>query len=38
MIDILGSEQQKQFIFNEILNGKRLANGGPNEIPKTLKL
>ena len=25
----MGTEQQKQFIFSEILAGKRLANGGP---------
>lgn len=37
MIDILGSEQQKQFIFNEILNGKRLANGGPERNTKDTK-
>ena len=29
MINLMGTEQQKQFIFTEILNGKRLANGGP---------
>ncbi|MDH1438591.1 SfnB family sulfur acquisition oxidoreductase [Acinetobacter johnsonii] len=37
MIDILGNEQQKQFIFNEILNGKRLANGGPERNTKDTK-
>ena len=37
MIDLLGSEQQKQFIFNEILNGKRLANGGPERNTKDTK-
>ncbi|MDH2047067.1 SfnB family sulfur acquisition oxidoreductase [Acinetobacter johnsonii] len=36
-IDILGNEQQKQFIFNEILNGKRLANGGPERNTKDTK-
>lgn len=29
LIDLMGTEQQKKFIFNEILQGKRLANGGP---------
>lgn len=29
IIQLVGSEQQKQFIFTEILNGKFLANGGP---------
>lgn len=29
MIHLMGTEQQKQFIFSEILQGKRLANGGP---------
>jgi len=37
MIDIIGNEQQKQFIFNEILNGKRLANGGPERNTKDTK-
>ena len=37
MIDILGNEQQKLFIFNEILNGKRLANGGPERNTKDTK-
>ena len=29
LIDLMGTEAQKQFIFQEILAGKRLANGGP---------
>lgn len=29
MIHLMGTEQQKEFIFSEILQGKRLANGGP---------
>ncbi len=29
MIDIMGTDQQKQFVYAEILQGKRLANGGP---------
>lgn len=29
LIELMGSEQQKEFIFKEILSGKRLANGGP---------
>ena len=36
----MGTEQQKQFIFSEILAGKRLANGGPERNThdsKTLK-
>ena len=37
MIDIFGNEQQKQFIFNEILNGKRLANGCPERNTKDTK-
>lgn len=37
MIQIMGTEQQKQFIFNEILNGKRLANGGPERNTKDTK-
>lgn len=37
MIQIMGTEAQKQFIFNEILNGKRLANGGPERNTKDTK-
>lgn len=37
LIDIMGSEAQKQFIFNEILTGKRLANGGPERHTKDTK-
>jgi SfnB family sulfur acquisition oxidoreductase len=37
MIQIMGTEQQKQFIFNEILLGKRLANGGPERNTKDTK-
>ncbi|QGA43851.1 SfnB family sulfur acquisition oxidoreductase [Acinetobacter nosocomialis] len=40
LIEIMGTEQQKQFIFSEILAGKRLANGGPERNThdsKTLK-
>ena len=29
LIEIVGTEEQKRFIYNEILQGKRLANGGP---------
>ena len=38
LIEIMGTEQQKQFIFSEILAGKRLANGGPEQIPMTQNL
>ncbi|MCH4248728.1 MAG: SfnB family sulfur acquisition oxidoreductase [Acinetobacter populi] len=34
LIDIIGNEQQKLFIFNQILQGKRLANGGPERYTK----
>lgn len=37
MIQIMGTEQQKQFIYNEILKGKRLANGGPERNTKDTK-
>lgn len=37
MIDLMGSEEQKNFIFSEILNGKRLANGGPEKNTKDIK-
>lgn len=37
MINIMGSEQQKAFIFSEILKGKRLANGGPERNTKDSK-
>lgn len=37
LIDLIGSEQQKAFIFNEILQGKRLANGGPERHTKDTK-
>lgn len=33
-IDVIASESQKQFIYNEILQGKRLANGGPERHTK----
>jgi hypothetical protein len=36
-INITGSDAQKQFIYTEILAGKRIANGGPEEILKTPK-
>lgn len=29
LIEIVGTDEQKSFIYNEILQGKRLANGGP---------
>lgn len=37
MIEIMGTEEQKQFIYNEILKGKRLANGGPERNTKDIK-
>lgn len=37
MIEIMGTEKQKQFIYNEILKGKRLANGGPERNTKDTK-
>jgi alkylation response protein AidB-like acyl-CoA dehydrogenase len=36
-INITGSDAQKQFIYTEILAGKRIANGGPEKIPKIPK-
>ncbi|MGG6830932.1 UNVERIFIED_CONTAM: SfnB family sulfur acquisition oxidoreductase [Staphylococcus haemolyticus] len=37
MIEIMGTEEQKRFIYNEILKGKRLANGGPERNTKDTK-
>lgn len=37
MINIMGNDEQKAFVFNEILNGKRLANGGPERNTKDTK-
>lgn len=37
MINIMGTEPQKSFIYNEILKGKRLANGGPERNTKDTK-
>lgn len=37
MIQMMGTEQQKQFIYQEILQGKRLANGGPERHTKDTK-
>lgn len=37
LIDLMGTEAQKQFIFQEILAGKRLANGGPERHTKDSK-
>ncbi|CAB1213729.1 SfnB family sulfur acquisition oxidoreductase [Acinetobacter bouvetii] len=37
MIQIMGTEQQKQFIYQEILQGKRLVNGGPERNTKDSK-
>ena len=37
MMNIMGTQRQKEFIFNEILQGKRLANGGPERHTKDTK-
>ena len=37
VIDLIGSHEQKTFVFNEILQGKRLANGGPEKNTKDTK-
>lgn len=37
IIDLIGTEEQKTFIFSEILKGKRLANGGPEKNTKDTK-
>lgn len=37
MIDLMGTDAQKEFIFTEILQGKRLANGGPEKNTKNTK-
>ena len=37
MINIMGNDEQKAFVFNEILNGKRLANGEPERNTKDTK-
>lgn len=34
VIEIVGTEAQKKFLYNEILQGKRLANGGPERHTK----
>ena len=36
-INITGSASQKQFIYSEILAGKRIANGGPEKNSKDTK-
>lgn len=36
-INITGSDAQKQFIYTEILAGKRIANGGPEKNAKDTK-
>lgn len=36
-INITGSDSQKQFIYSEILAGKRIANGGPEKNSKDTK-
>src|SRR5690606_11362819 len=37
MINIMCTQQQKTFVFNEILHGNRLANGGPVRNTKDTK-
>ncbi len=37
MINIMGNHEQKSFVFNAILKGKRLANGGPERHTKDTK-
>ncbi|WP_338563389.1 SfnB family sulfur acquisition oxidoreductase [Acinetobacter sp. KS-LM10] len=37
MIDLMGTDAQKEFIFTEILQGKRLANGGPEKNTQNTK-
>jgi SfnB family sulfur acquisition oxidoreductase len=37
IIDVLGSAAQKKFIYAQILQGKRLANGGPERYSKDTK-
>lgn len=37
VIDLIGTEAQKAFIYAEILQGKRLANGGPERHSKDSK-
>lgn len=36
-IESIASETQKQFIYSEILKGKRIANGGPERYSKDTK-
>lgn len=36
-INITGSDAQKQFIYTEVLAGKRIANGGPEKNAKDTK-
>jgi len=36
-INITGSDSQKQFIYSEILAGKRIANGGPEKNSRDTK-
>jgi len=37
LINITGSDSQKQFIYSEILAGKRIANGGPEKTSRDTK-
>lgn len=37
IINIIGNDSQKRFIFGEILSGSRLANGGPERDTKDSK-
>lgn len=37
IIELIGSKEQKQFVYQEILNGKFLANGGPEKNAPNVK-
>lgn len=37
LIELMGTQAQQQFVFEQILQGKRLANGGPEKNTKDTK-
>lgn len=37
IVDLVGTEAQKKFIYAQILQGKRIANGGPERYSKDTK-
>ena len=37
IVDLVGSEAQKKFIYAQVLKGKRIANGGPERYSKDTK-